>query len=111
MRYEMVGNPETDADQFRAISPVFNTDKIKAPLLFVQTPRDPHANMSELYQFITELKKRGVPVTFINKAADRNKDRSKAPGQGKSELTRERGRLQMYTELEKFLAANLQDKK
>ena len=113
MRYEMVGNPETDADQFRAISPVFNTDKIKAPLLFVQTPRDPHANMSELYQFITELKKRGVPVTFVNKAAERNKDHAKAPSQaqGKSEMNRERGRLQMYTELEKFLAVNLQDKK
>lgn len=111
MRYEMVGNPETDADQFRAISPVFNTDKIKAPLLFVQTPRDPHANMSELYQFITELKKRGVPVTFINKAADRNKDHAKANGQGRNEMSRERSRLQMYTELEKFLATNLQDKK
>jgi hypothetical protein len=79
----------------------------------VQTPRDPHANMSELYQFITELKKRGVPVTFVNKAAERNKDHTKAPSQaqGKSEMNRERGRLQMYTELEKFLAANLQDKK
>lgn len=109
MRYEMVGNPETDADQFRAISPVFNTDKIKAPLLFVQTPRDPHANMSELYQFITELKKRGVPVTFINKAADRNKDHTKQGGH--NEMNRERNRLQMYTQLEKFLAANLQDKK
>jgi len=123
MRYEMVGNPETDADQFRAISPVFNTDKIKAPLLFVQTPRDPHANMSELYQFITELKKRGVPVTFINKNADHNRDRehgkgtgrgqnqSQGQGPGRGDMNRERGRMQMFTELEKFLAANLQDKK
>jgi hypothetical protein len=30
MMYEKVGNPETDADQFRAVSPVFHADKINS---------------------------------------------------------------------------------
>ncbi|RKR81441.1 dipeptidyl aminopeptidase/acylaminoacyl peptidase [Mucilaginibacter gracilis] len=101
MIYEKVGNPETDADMFRAISPVFNTDKIKVPMLIYQNANDPRANVSELNQFVRELKKRKVSVDYklINKT--KGGDRSQ----------RERGRLQMYTELEKFLDINLLGKK
>ena len=62
MMYEMVGNPETDADQLRAISPVFHTDKINVPVLIFQGAKDPRANISELNQFVIELHKRNVPV-------------------------------------------------
>lgn len=101
MIYEKVGNPETDADMFRAISPVFNTDKIKVPLLIYQSARDPHANMSELNQFVRELKKRKVSVNYILVNNTRSGDHSQ----------RERNKLQMYTELEKFLDINLLGKK
>ena len=57
MMYEMVGDPETDAAQLRNISPVFHTDKIKAPVLIFQGAKDARANISELNQFVRELQK------------------------------------------------------
>ncbi len=98
MIYEKVGNPETDADQFRAISPVFNTKKFKAPILIYQSSRDPHANISELNQFVRELRKRKVPVTYILKGSEHRREHI-PPW--------ERNKLQMYTELERFLSINL----
>lgn len=98
MTYEMVGNPETDADQLRAISPVFHTDKIKSPLLIFQGAKDPRANISELNQFVRELKKRNVPVIY------RLKENERAYFKG------ERNRMEMYAEIERFLNANMQVK-
>jgi dipeptidyl aminopeptidase/acylaminoacyl peptidase len=91
MMYEMVGNPETDAAQLRAISPVFHTDRIKVPLLIFQGAKDPRANISELNQFVIELHKRNVPVYYFLKDNERAVFRS------------ERNRMQMYGEIEKFL--------
>ncbi|MBK0380394.1 alpha/beta hydrolase family protein [Mucilaginibacter segetis] len=98
MIYEMVGNPETDAEQLRAISPVFHTDKIKSPLLIFQGAKDPRANISELNQFVRELKKRNVPVTYRLKENERSYFKS------------EHNRTQMYDEIEKFLNTNMQVK-
>ncbi|MFD0792642.1 prolyl oligopeptidase family serine peptidase [Mucilaginibacter litoreus] len=98
MTYEMVGNPETDADQLRAISPVFHTDKIKCPLLIFQGAKDPRANISELNQFVRELKKRNVPVTYRLKENERAYFKS------------EHNRTEMYEEIENFLSKNLQVK-
>jgi dipeptidyl aminopeptidase/acylaminoacyl peptidase len=99
MMYEMVGNPETDADQLRAISPVFHTDKIKSPLLIFQGAKDPRANISELNQFVRELKRRNVPVTYRLKENER--------AYFKSEFNR----MEMYAEIERFLDANMQVKR
>jgi dipeptidyl aminopeptidase/acylaminoacyl peptidase len=99
MMYEMVGNPETDANQLRAISPVFHTDKIKSPLLIFQGAKDPRANISELNQFVRELKKRNVPVTY------RLKDNERA--YFKSDFNR----MEMYAEIERFLDTNMQVKR
>ena len=98
MMYEMVGNPETDADQLRAISPVFHTDKIKAPLLIFQGAKDPRANISELNQFVIELRKQNVSVSYFLKPNERTFFRN------------EHNRMQMYTEIEKFLDTNMRVK-
>ncbi len=95
MTYEMIGNPESDAEQLRAISPVFHTDKIKAPLLIFQGAKDERANISELNQFVRDLKKQNVPVTYFLKANERNVFRN------------EHNRMEMYTEIEKFLDKNM----
>ncbi len=95
MMYEMVGNPETDAEELRAISPVFYTSKIKAPLLIFQGAKDERANISELNQFVRELKKQNVPVTYFLKQDERNVFRN------------EHNRLEMYAEIEKFLNKNM----
>jgi dipeptidyl aminopeptidase/acylaminoacyl peptidase len=98
MTYEMIGNPETDAEQLRAISPVFHTDKINSPLLIFQGAKDPRANISELNQFVRELKKRNVPVTYRLKENER------------AYFKNDRNRLEMYTEIESFLNSNMQVK-
>jgi dipeptidyl aminopeptidase/acylaminoacyl peptidase len=98
MIYEMVGNPETDADRLRAISPVFHTDKVKAPLLIFQGAKDLSANISELNQFVRELHNRHVPVTYFLKQTERK------------DFKDERNRMEMYTELEKFLEKNMRVK-
>lgn len=97
MTYEKVGNPETDANQFRAISPVFHPDKIKLPLLMIQGGRDARANISEIKQFVSELQHRKVPVTFMFK-------------ENEKAFFSERNRMLMYTEIEKFLDSNMRVK-
>ncbi|MBW4890266.1 prolyl oligopeptidase family serine peptidase [Mucilaginibacter sp. HMF5004] len=99
MLYEMVGSPETDADRFRAISPVFNAAKIKAPLMIFQGGRDPDAGNPELIRFASEVKKNGTPVTYV---AKENKDKEKKPKDAPGG-----NRLNMYVQLEKFLELNL----
>ena len=94
----MVGNPETDADQLRAISPVFHTDKIKVPLIIFQGAKDQRANISELNQFVRELRKRNVDVKYFLKPNERAYFRS------------EHNRMEMYTEIEKFLDKNMRVK-
>jgi prolyl oligopeptidase PreP (S9A serine peptidase family) len=98
MTYEMIGDPEKDAEQLRAISPVFHTDKIKSPLLIFQGAKDPRANISELNQFVRELNKRNVPVIYRLKENERAFFRS------------EHNRMEMYAEIEKFLDTNMQGK-
>jgi dipeptidyl aminopeptidase/acylaminoacyl peptidase len=98
MTYEMVGNPETDADQLRAISPVFHADKIKAPLIIFQGAKDPRANISELNQYVRELKRHGEQVTYVLKENERTYFRS------------EHNRTQMYTDIEKYLDDNMRGK-
>lgn len=95
MYYETVGNPEADADYFRAVSPVFHTDKIRAPVLIAQGARDPRVNMNETNQFVKELKKRKVPVTYILKEDEGHFFKNAE------------NKLEFYRELEKFLDKNL----
>ena len=99
MTYEMVGNPEKDADMLRAISPVFHTDKIKAPLLIFQGAKDPRANISELNQFVRDLRSRDVSVKYVLKENERYFFKN------------ENNRLEMYEEIENFLESNLKNKK
>jgi len=100
MMYEMVGDPETDAGQLKAISPVFHADKIKAPLLIFQGAKDPRANISELNQFVRELRKQNgnALVEYYLKPNERMLFRS------------ERNRTEMYAEIEKFLNSNMRVK-
>ncbi|MGB4776297.1 MAG: S9 family peptidase [Daejeonella sp.] len=98
MFYEMVGNPETDADYLKLASPIFHTDKIKVPVLIAQGVKDPRVNVNETNQFVKELKKRNVPVTYILK-----------DGEGHF-FKKQENRLEFYGELEKFLESNLNKK-
>jgi len=97
MMYEMVGDPEADASQLRAISPVFHTDKIKAPVLVFQGAKDDRANISELNQFVRELQRQNgnENAKYFLKPNERTVFRSQD------------NRMEMYTQIEKFLDKNM----
>lgn len=95
MYYEMVGSPEKDPDYFRAVSPVFHTDLIRDPILIAQGGKDPRVNVNETNQFVKELKKRQIPITYILKEDERHYFRI------------QENRYEFYRKLEKFLADNI----
>lgn len=98
MYYEIIGNPVTDTDYLRAASPVFHADRFKSPLFIAQNPKDPRVNVAEGVQFIKELKKRNVPVTYIEKE------------EGPNPIKRQQGRTDLYKALEEFLKNNISKK-
>lgn len=98
MYYEIIGNPVTEVDYMRQASPVFHADKINVPVFIAQSPKDPRSNAGEAIQFVKELKKRNVNVTYLEK------DDNEFSPQG------EEVRQKLYTVLEQFLSANLSKK-
>ncbi len=117
MMYEMMGSPENDADKFKAISPIFNTGKVKVPLLVVQGPRYMDADILELNHFVSDVKKNGIAVTYVLKDTTKkngphihkgNKE-NKSGGKHNNPFPRESNRISVttYTNLEKFLETNL----
>jgi dipeptidyl aminopeptidase/acylaminoacyl peptidase len=98
MYYEIIGNPVTDTDYLRFASPVFHADQFKSPIFIAQNPKDPRVNVAEGVQFIKELKKRNVPVTYIEKE------------EGPNPIKRQQGRTALYKALEEFLKTNISKK-
>lgn len=95
MWYEMVGDPEKDAEMMKAASPVFHVDKIKAPLFVAQGANDPRVNKDESDQMVAALKKRGIDVPYMVKDNE---------GHG---FRNEENRFDFYREMEEFLAKHL----
>jgi dipeptidyl aminopeptidase/acylaminoacyl peptidase len=98
MYYEIIGNPDTEVDYMRQASPVFHADKFKVPVFIAQSPKDPRGNAAEAIQFVKELKKNNVNVTYLEKEFNDFSPQS------------EEMRQKLYASLEQFLSANL-DKK
>lgn len=67
MFYEMVGNPKTDSLMLAEVSPVFQIDKIKAPLFVAQGANDPRVNKDESDQIVKALKEKNVAVEYMVK--------------------------------------------
>ncbi len=99
MFYEMVGDPVKDVDLIKEISPIFNVDKIKAPLLIAQGANDPRVNKAESDQIVEALKKRGIDVPYIVKENE---------GHG---FQNEENKFEFYEAMENFLAKHLHGKK
>ncbi|MFD0751159.1 alpha/beta hydrolase family protein [Mucilaginibacter calamicampi] len=94
-RYEMFGDPEKDAERLKAISPVFNHSKVKSPVIIFQAGMDQSLNTSEMSHYISNLRRRNVPVEYNSS----NKERRS----GSSDSSR----TQMYQKIEKFLHDNM----
>ena len=95
MMYEMVGNPEKDAEMLRENSPALNAERIKTPLLVVQGANDPRVNINESNQMVEALRSRGVHVDYMVKDNE---------GHG---FHNEENRFDFYRAMEKFLAKYL----
>ncbi|HUQ82677.1 MAG TPA: S9 family peptidase [Gemmatimonadaceae bacterium] len=63
--YQEMGDPKTDEARLRRISPLFNADKIKAPLMVLQGANDPRVLQVESDEIVAAAKKNGVPVEYI----------------------------------------------
>ncbi len=98
MYYEIVGNPNTDFDYMHQASPLFHADKVKIPIFIAQNVKDPRINSSDAIQFVKELKKQNLPVTYFEK------EDLAFP------MNRDEGRQKLYAALEQFLEANLKKK-
>jgi dipeptidyl aminopeptidase/acylaminoacyl peptidase len=63
--YEELGNPETDEEYLRRISPLFHADKITKPLIVLQGANDPRVLKVESDEIVEAVRKKGVPVEYV----------------------------------------------
>jgi dipeptidyl aminopeptidase/acylaminoacyl peptidase len=63
--YDEMGDPAIDSVRLRSISPLFNTDKIKTPLLVLQGSNDPRVLQVESDEIVAGAKKNGTPVEYV----------------------------------------------
>lgn len=89
--YEVIGNPHTEPDLFRSISPVFHADRVKIPVMFVQGGKDKYSSLTDVNQFVQTLKNNRVPVKFLYKEEE-----------GKV-FKKEENIISYYLEVEEFL--------
>lgn len=95
MMYEMIGNPETEAEAMREASPLFYVQNIKAPLFVAQGAKDPRVNIEESNQIVNALRARGVEVPYLVKENE---------GHG---FRNEENQFEFYRAMEKFLKKHL----
>jgi dipeptidyl aminopeptidase/acylaminoacyl peptidase len=59
------GNPATEAEMLRKLSPIHKVDQIRTPLLVLHGANDTNVPVIEAEQTVDSLKKRNVPVEYI----------------------------------------------
>ena len=63
--YVEIGNPETDEEYLRSISPLFHADKIVRPLMVLQGANDPRVLQVESDEIVEAVRANGVPVEYM----------------------------------------------
>ncbi len=59
------GDPDTQADLLRALSPIHKIDRVKAATLVLHGANDTNVPVVEAEQVVASLKARGVPVEYV----------------------------------------------
>lgn len=59
------GDPETEAEMLRALSPIHKVDRVKAPTIVLHGANDTNVPVVEAEQVVDSLRKRGVPVEYV----------------------------------------------
>ena len=63
--YDEMGDPATDAERHRAISPLFHAERVVKPLLVVQGANDPRVLQVESDELVAAVRKNGTPVEYV----------------------------------------------
>jgi dipeptidyl aminopeptidase/acylaminoacyl peptidase len=63
--YAEMGDPNTQRDMLKEISPLFHTESIRKPLLVLQGANDPRVLKVESDEIVAAVKKNNVPVEYI----------------------------------------------
>jgi len=63
--YAEMGDPKTDGERLRRISPLFNASRIKAPLMVLQGANDPRVLKVESDEIVAAARKNGVATEYI----------------------------------------------
>jgi len=63
--YDELGDPATDEERLRRISPLFHADQINKPVLVVQGANDPRVLQVESDEIVEALKNNSVPVEYL----------------------------------------------
>jgi dipeptidyl aminopeptidase/acylaminoacyl peptidase len=59
------GDPETEADLLKKLSPIHRLDRVKTPTIVLHGANDTNVPVVEAEQVVDHLKKRGVPVRYV----------------------------------------------
>jgi len=59
------GDPATEADLLRRLSPIHKVDRVAAPTIVLHGANDTNVPVVEAEQVVENLKKRGVPVEYV----------------------------------------------
>ena len=59
------GDPDTEADMLRALSPINKVDFVETPTIVLHGANDTNVPVVEAEQVVENLKKRGIPVEYI----------------------------------------------
>lgn len=63
--YAEMGDPATDAERLRAMSPIFHASNIEKPLLVVQGANDPRVKQVESDELVEAVRANEVPVEYL----------------------------------------------
>lgn len=63
--YAEIGDPTTQLDMLREISPLFHADKITKPLIVLQGANDPRVLKAESDEIVEAIKKKGGVVEYV----------------------------------------------
>ena len=63
--YKELGNPETQGDYLKSISPLFHAEKITKPMIVLQGKNDPRVLQVESDEMVEAVRKNGVPVEYV----------------------------------------------
>ena len=63
--YKEIGDPSTELENLRAVSPLFHADKIVKPLIVLQGANDPRVIKPESDEIVDNIKKRNGVVEYV----------------------------------------------